>query len=98
MTSPPPRVDSRPVPLARTLARAGLLAFFTRAAGRPAPLRAGCGDFAGILVCAGVACVIGIVSLPTFSQVRGLIAMSRNGGRYWDRTSDLPRVKRTLSR
>ena len=28
MTSPPPRVDSRPVPAARTCARAGLLAFF----------------------------------------------------------------------
>jgi hypothetical protein len=49
MTSPPPRVDSRSVPVARTLARAGAPVFFACPAGRPAGSAAtrlwgNCGD------------------------------------------------------
>jgi hypothetical protein len=47
MTSPPPpRLESRPVPVASTSGRPGPLAFFAPAA-RPAPPRPGCGDSVG---------------------------------------------------
>src|ERR1700727_979038 len=49
MTSSPPRVESRPVPVAITLGRAGGLPFLTLRAppGRP---RLGCGDSVGTVV------------------------------------------------
>jgi hypothetical protein len=62
----------------------------------PDGLRAGCGDFVGILKIAGGACVTGIVSLPAFTQVRGLIPLSRRGGRNRVRTCDHPLVRRVL--
>jgi hypothetical protein len=45
--------------------------------GQPRGELEGCGDSVGILACAGAACAIGIVSLPAFTQVRGLIAANR---------------------
>jgi len=62
MTSPPPRVAARPFPLAMTVLRAvPAVVFFRRPAGRrTVPSRDACGDFVGILVRAGAACVMGL--------------------------------------
>src|SRR5215472_10779 len=90
MTSPPPRVDSRPVPAARTLARGGLLAVFARPTGRPGALRPGCEDFVGILTCAGAACVMALALFLLLSQVRGLTDGPGVCGQGRGRTADLP--------
>jgi len=72
ITGPPPRVDSRPAPLARTALRAGPPpALSEHLAGRAAPPRAACGDSVGILVWTSAACIIEVVSLPAFWQEEG---------------------------
>jgi hypothetical protein len=59
------------------LAGLGCSALLPLTSARPAedratPLRAGCGDFVGILARAGASCAMGIPSLSALSQVRGL--------------------------
>ena len=56
MTSPPPRVDSRSVPVPRTLARAWAPVFFARPASPATSPRGGCCEIVGISVCALAAC------------------------------------------
>jgi hypothetical protein len=91
-----PRVTARPVPFARTRPSAGRPALARRA--ERAALRTGCGDFVGILKMADGACILLVPSLPAFPQAGGLAIETSDGERYWDRTSDLPRVRRTLKR
>jgi hypothetical protein len=57
----------------RTGPRAGL----PPALGRPAPARNNCGESVGNLARAEADCAIVIVSLPAFTQVRGLMAANQ---------------------
>src|SRR5215469_7852387 len=92
ITSPPPRVDSRPVPIATTAVRAGAAAFLAR---RQAG-RARFGPVVGILVRAGAACVMTLALFLPLSQVRGLTDDPWMCGQGRGRTADLPLFRRTL--
>ena len=39
-----------------------------------------------------------VIEFPTDNEEKGELAAETDGGRYWDRTSDLCRVKAALSR
>jgi hypothetical protein len=89
MTSPPPRVAARPVPI--TMTRPGARRPADRAA-----LRAGCGDFVGILKPAGGACVMPVPSFPAFPQAGGLTVDTSRGAGERIRTADLPLTRSML--